>query len=90
MSSSVGIRQVAASGGEAAIIACDGAAMGIGTDVGGSLRIPMAFCGIYGFKPTPGRTSAIGTSGMLFSSRYMFVINLSNFTHKNYLRDSKQ
>ena len=44
------------SGGEAAVICSRGSPLGIGTDMGGSIRIPAAFCGIYGFKPTGGRT----------------------------------
>jgi amidase len=39
-------------GGEAALIAMKGSVLGIGTDIGGSIRGPSAFCGIYGFKPT--------------------------------------
>ncbi|KAJ9611175.1 hypothetical protein H2200_004358 [Cladophialophora chaetospira] len=39
-------------GGEAALIAMKGSALGVGTDIGGSIRGPSAFCGIYGFKPT--------------------------------------
>ncbi len=44
------------SGGEAAIIAAGGSPLGLGTDIGGSSRVPAAFCGIVGFKPTQGRT----------------------------------
>lgn len=40
------------SGGEAALIALRGSVMGIGTDIGGSIRGPAGFCGIYGYKPT--------------------------------------
>ncbi|KAL7911446.1 amidase signature domain-containing protein [Trichoderma velutinum] len=40
------------SGGEAALIALRGSVFGIGTDIGGSVRGPAGFCGIYGFKPT--------------------------------------
>lgn len=40
------------SGGEAAIVAAGGSPFGIGTDIGGSIRIPAAFCGIAGHKPT--------------------------------------
>ena len=43
------------SGGEAAILASGGSALGLGTDIGGSGRIPAAFCGVVGFKPTAGR-----------------------------------
>lgn len=39
-------------GGEAALIAMQGSVMGVGTDIGGSVRGPSAFCGIFGFKPT--------------------------------------
>ncbi|KAG6004519.1 hypothetical protein E4U21_001017 [Claviceps maximensis] len=39
-------------GGEAALIALRGSVLGIGTDIGGSVRGPAASCGIYGFKPT--------------------------------------
>ncbi|KHJ99293.1 Amidase [Oesophagostomum dentatum] len=45
------------SGGEAALIAGGGSLLGIGTDVGGSIRIPSTFCGIAGFKPSSIRFS---------------------------------
>ncbi|KAH0286420.1 amidase [Aureobasidium namibiae CBS 147.97] len=40
------------SGGEAALIALRGSILGVGTDIGGSIRVPAGFVGIYGFKPT--------------------------------------
>jgi fatty acid amide hydrolase 2 len=42
------------SGGEAALVASGGAAFGLGSDIGGSIRIPSAFCGVFGHKPTNG------------------------------------
>ncbi len=44
------------SGGEGAIIAAGGSPIGLGTDIGGSVRIPAAFNGICGIKPTVERT----------------------------------
>jgi len=44
------------SGGEGAIIAAGGSPVGIGSDIGGSLRSPAAFCGITSIKPTMWRT----------------------------------
>jgi Asp-tRNA(Asn)/Glu-tRNA(Gln) amidotransferase A subunit family amidase len=48
------------SGGEAAAIATLCSPGGIGSDGGGSIRIPAHLCGIAGLKPTPGRVSAAG------------------------------
>ena len=48
------------SGGEAAAIASGCSAGGIGSDGGGSIRVPAHFCGICGLKPTPGRVPATG------------------------------
>jgi Asp-tRNA(Asn)/Glu-tRNA(Gln) amidotransferase A subunit family amidase len=48
------------SGGEAAAIAALCSPGGIGSDGGGSIRVPAHFCGIAGFKPTPGRIPGTG------------------------------
>jgi fatty acid amide hydrolase len=48
------------SGGEAALIGAGASALGIATDIGGSIRVPAHFCGIAGFKPTTGRCNDSG------------------------------
>jgi len=48
------------SGGEAAAIASGCSAGGVGSDGGGSIRVPAHFSGICGMKPTPGRVPATG------------------------------
>lgn len=53
------------SGGEGAVIALHGSCLGIGSDVGGSIRNPAANCGIYGFKPTAFRIPTDGWGYMM-------------------------
>jgi Asp-tRNA(Asn)/Glu-tRNA(Gln) amidotransferase A subunit family amidase len=48
------------SGGEAAAIAAGCSSGGVGSDGGGSIRVPAHFCGICGLKPTPGRIPITG------------------------------
>jgi len=52
-------------GGGAAAVAAGLAPLTIGTDAGGSIRIPASCCGIVGFKPTLGRVAAAPTFGGL-------------------------
>ncbi len=40
------------SGGEAAVLGAGASPMGIGSDIGGSIRMPAAFCGVFGHKPS--------------------------------------
>lgn len=59
------------SGGEGALIALRGSPLGVGTDIGGSVRIPATCCGTYGFRPSAARVPNGGmrvctTSGMKF------------------------
>lgn len=52
------------SGGEAAIIAAGGSPLGLGSDGGGSIRIPSHACGIHGLKPTSRRLPLAGHWGL--------------------------
>ncbi|KFZ51952.1 Fatty-acid amide hydrolase 1, partial [Antrostomus carolinensis] len=47
------------SGGEGALIAGGGSILGIGSDIGGSIRLPSSFCGLCGLKPTAERLRLI-------------------------------
>ncbi len=47
-------------GGEAALIAAGGSPLGLGSDIAGSIRLPAAFCGITGLRPTSGTLNESG------------------------------
>lgn len=51
------------SGGEAALVACGASPFGLGSDIAGSIRIPSAFCGTFGHKPTGGMVPNTGHWG---------------------------
>ena len=51
------------SGGEGGLVASRCSPLGLGSDIGGSIRCPAAWCGVYGFKPSANRVSRIGAQG---------------------------
>src|SRR5207247_7495626 len=52
------------SGGEAAIVAAGGSPLGLGSDSGGSLRVPAHYCGVAALKPTAGLVPVTGAYGL--------------------------
>lgn len=53
------------SGGEGALIGLKGSPVGLGTDIGGSIRIPAAFNGLYGIRPSVGRLAYEGMANSM-------------------------
>ncbi|KAL8276160.1 hypothetical protein RQP46_011454 [Phenoliferia psychrophenolica] len=53
------------SGGEGALIAMKGSPLGVGSDLGGSVRIPAAFQGLYGMRPSYNRVPYQGTTNSM-------------------------
>jgi fatty acid amide hydrolase len=63
------------SGGEGAAVSAQLSPIGIGTDSGGSVRIPAHYCGVHALKPTSGRLSSRGTVDELLLSFQPIVTN---------------
>src|SRR5713101_1008229 len=59
----------ASSSGEAAIIAAGGSPLGLGSDSGGSIRMPAHYCGLAAIKPTSGRVPRTGQFPMPLGAR---------------------
>ncbi len=59
------------SGGSGAALAAGLAAFSIGTDTAGSIRLPAAFCGVAGIKPTFGLVSAAGVVAQSYTSDHV-------------------
>ena len=65
------------SGGSGAAVVAGMAFMAIGTDTGGSIRIPAAFCGCVGLKPTYGRVSKEGVFALGFTLDHIGPLAMS-------------
>jgi amidase len=62
------------SGGEGALVGCLGSPLGVGTDIGGSIRAPCAFNGLYGLKPSSRRISYVGINTTLNGQIAMLAV----------------
>lgn len=70
-----GLTSGGSSGGESALIAMRGSCLGVGTDIGGSLRIPAACVGIYAIRPSYGRTPHFDTRTALAGQEAVSSVN---------------
>ena len=57
------------SGGEAGLLASRCSMLGLGSDIGGSIRIPSEFCGVFGMKPNSRRISSTYQAELSVDSR---------------------
>ena len=62
------------SGGEGALVGMRGSCLGIGTDIGGSIRSPAANCGLYGLRPTSFRLPTDGWSATMAGSEHIIPV----------------
>ncbi|KFY42611.1 hypothetical protein V495_04429 [Pseudogymnoascus sp. VKM F-4514 (FW-929)] len=75
------------SGGEGALLALRGSPLGVGTDIGGSIRVPAMCNGLYGFKPSAGRIPYVGPMGRLTAARGRLGLQTSAGPLATSLRD---
>ena len=62
------------SGGEGALVGIRGSCLGIGTDIGGSIRSPAGNCGVYGLRPTSFRLPMDGLSACMMHSEQIIPV----------------
>ena len=70
-----GLSPGGSSGGEGALIAFKASPLGIGTDIGGSVRIPAGWCHLYGLKPSFGRFPTYGGKSGIPGQEYILAVN---------------
>ncbi len=63
------------SGGEGALIAFKASPLGVGTDIGGSIRIPAGWCHLYGLKPSFGRYPVYGGKSGIPGQELILAVN---------------
>lgn len=70
-----GLSPGGSSGGEGALIAFKASPLGLGTDIGGSVRIPAAWCHLYGLKPSFGRYPVRGGKSGIPGQEFILAVN---------------
>jgi len=70
-----GLSPGGSSGGEGALIAMRGSPLGVGTDIGGSIRIPSAWSQLYGLKPSFGRFPSWGGKSGIPDQEFVLAVN---------------
>ncbi|XP_026737564.1 fatty-acid amide hydrolase 2-A-like isoform X1 [Trichoplusia ni] len=70
------------SGGEAALLASGASALSVASDIAGSIRLPAAFCGVFGHKPTPGIISIEGHIPTLSDENFPKFLTVGPMTRK--------
>ncbi|KAL8872257.1 MAG: hypothetical protein Q9174_002081 [Haloplaca sp. 1 TL-2023] len=62
------------SGGEGALLGLRGSCLGVGSDIGGSVRSPAANCGLYSLRPTTYRVPVTGFGGTMLSEEHILAV----------------
>ncbi|KAJ0178610.1 hypothetical protein K1T71_005385 [Dendrolimus kikuchii] len=70
------------SGGEGALLACGASPLSVSSDIAGSIRLPAAFCGVFGHKPTPGVISITGHIPTLSDEQFPKFLTVGPMTRK--------
>lgn len=70
------------SGGEGALLACGASALSVSSDIAGSTRLPAAFCGVFGHKPTPGVIPIKGHIPTLSDEKFPKFLTVGPMTRK--------
>ncbi|KAI4122642.1 MAG: hypothetical protein LQ338_005690 [Usnochroma carphineum] len=69
-----GLTSGGSSGGEGALLGLRGSCLGVGSDIGGSVRSPSANCGVYGLRPTSYRIPTDGWSATMLSEEQIVAV----------------